>query len=169
MDGLDESSSSQSGPRGVHVINLNELSGLNTNDEEQVIHEPGPTITVNAPVVHDEASDVDEGESANGSTSFKDKMKKKSKKLSENDVQVIRFGSLGLVNVLAMAGIGYWGYKKYSSGGNDLKIVGIIVGACVGISALEIAGLRYRPNSLIKSNLFSSAFKVWRERKDKSS
>lgn len=96
-------------------------------------------------------------------------MKKSPKKLSKNDVQVIGFGSLGLVHVLAMAGVGYWGYKKYSGGGNGLKIVGIIVGACVGISALEIAGLRYRPNSLMKSNLFSSAFKVWRERKDKSS
>jgi len=165
-NGLGESGSSQSGPEGVHVINRNELSALNTNDEEQVIHEPGPSITLNAPIVHDETGDADEEKSANGYTSFKDKMKKKSKKFSKDDVQVIGFGSLGLVNVLAMAGVGYWGYKKYGGG---LKIVGIIVGACVGISALEIAGLRYRPNSLIKSNLFSSAFKVWRERKDKAS
>lgn len=149
-NGLDDHSSSQSGPGGVHVINRNQLHELNTNTQDQVIREPGPSITVNEPIIHDETGDSDEEEeeaaaaaAANGSSSFKEKLKKSSKKLSKKDKEIIKTGGIGVVNVIAMGAIGYWGWRKYGGGENGWKVVGILAGAWVGISALEFIGIRY--------------------------
>jgi hypothetical protein len=146
--GLGDTSSSLSGPGGVHVINRSELSELNMNSEDQVVHEPGPSITVNGPSIRDETVDAEE---ANGSPSFKEKVKSP-KKLSQNEKEVIKYSGVGTINLLAMGIVGYWGWKKYNSGENGWKVLGIVAGCWVGISALEFAGMRYSLHTSMESN-----------------
>src|SRR5271170_454402 len=135
--GNDETSSSQSGPGGIHVINRSDLSDLNTNDSDQVIHEPGPTISVN-PVIHDETHDEESEE--NGG--LKEKLKGH-RKFSKKDKEVAVYGGIGTVNLLCLGGIGYWSWRRYSAGTeNGWKILGIAAGAWAGITAFEWLSMR---------------------------
>ena len=47
-----------------------------------------------------------------------------------------------------MGAVGYWGWRRYGGGENGWKVIGIVAGVWVGISALEFAGLRYFPELL---------------------
>jgi hypothetical protein len=136
--GNDETSSSTSAPGGVHVINRSDLSDLNTNDSDQVIQEPGPSITVN-PVIHDETHDEESEE--NGG--LKEKLKGH-RKFSKKDKEVAVYGGIGTVNLLCLGGIGYWSWRRYSAGTeNGWKILGIAAGAWAGITAFEWLSMRY--------------------------
>jgi hypothetical protein len=136
--GNDETSSSQSAPGGVHVITRSDLSELNTNDSDQVIPEPGPSISVN-PVIHDETHDEESEE--NGG--LKEKLKGH-RKFSKKDKEVAVYGGIGTVNLLCLGAIGYWSRRRYSAGTeNGWKILGIAAGAWAGITAFEWLSMRY--------------------------
>jgi hypothetical protein len=81
----------------------------------------------------------------NGTSCFKDKSKGR-KKFSKKDKEIVVFGGLGGVNVLALGVVSYWGYKRYTGGENVWKIIGIAAGAWVGLSALEFLSVRCVPN-----------------------
>lgn len=78
-------------------------------------------------------------------TSLKDKLKGR-KKFSKKDKEIVVFGGLGGVNVLALGVVSYLGYKRYTRGENAWKVIGIAAGAWVGLSALEFLSVRYVPN-----------------------
>ena len=139
--GNEETSSSQSGPGGVHVINRSELSDLNTNDSDQVIHEPDPSISVN-PVIHDKTHDETHGEEEeNGG--LKEKLRGH-RKFTKKDKEVAVYSGIGTVNLLCLGAIGYWSWRRYSTGTeNGWKILGIAAGAWAGITAFEWLSMRY--------------------------
>jgi hypothetical protein len=136
---LDETASSTSGPGGVHVINRSELSHLDTSSD-QVIPASGPSIGLNAPVIHDETGEIlgTEGTSEESSSGIL-----KGKKFSKKDKEVVVYSGIGTLNLLALGGIGYWGWRRYSGGENVWKVIGIAAGAWAGLTAFEWLSVRY--------------------------
>jgi hypothetical protein len=135
-------SSSSSGPSGVHVINRSELSELDTSDQ-QVVGDSGPSVS-EAPHITDETKeDTRPDEGVNGE--IKDVKKKLTgkKKLSAKDKEVAMYSGVGTLNVLALAGIGFWGWRRYTGGENGWKVLGIAAGVWVGFSSLEWLSVRY--------------------------
>ena len=112
---------------------------MNTSDE-QVVDGPGPTITLNQPVIHDETVPSSMGESK--TEEVKDKLTGK-KKFSPKEKRVAVFGGIGTLNLLALGAVGFWGYRRYKLGENGWKILGIAAGAWVGLSAVEWLSVRY--------------------------
>jgi hypothetical protein len=154
------------------LINRSELAELNTNEEEQVISEGGPSISMD-PITVDETTS---SQAESGGESVKEKAKEKAngikdkltgkKKFSEKDKRVALFGGVGTLNILAMVGVGVWGYKRYNAGESGWRTAGIALGAWAGVSAIEWLGVRY---DFLKFRFDSfSAMSVWREKKDKS-
>jgi hypothetical protein len=120
------STDSSSGVGGVHVVTRSEADSLDTSGDT-ITSEP-QTITVH-PVIHDETEGPKE--------------KRRHKKLSPKEEQLAVFGGIGFLNVIALAGLGFWSWKRLSRGDNGWKVVGIAAGLWVGINAVEWFGVRY--------------------------
>jgi hypothetical protein len=67
------------------------------------------------------------------------------KKLSKKDKEVAAvYGGIGTVNLLCLGAIGYFSWRRYSTGTeNGWKILGIAAGTWVGITAFEWLSMRY--------------------------
>jgi hypothetical protein len=142
--GADDTSSSTSAPGGIHVIPHSELAEINTTDE-QVIAEPGPSITIDRPTIHYETHDDDDDDEADPESTangIKEKLKGH-KKFSAKDKEVAVYGSFGTLNLLALGAVGYWSWKRYTGGETAWKVVGIAAGAYVGFVGLEWLSVRY--------------------------
>jgi len=115
------------------VISSSDADELDTGGDPTT-SETRQTITVNAPVIQDETDDAND--------SPKEKLKRH-KKLTHKEEQLAVFGGIGFLNACALAGLGIWGWKRYTRGDNGWKIIGIAAGIWVGITAVEWFGVRY--------------------------
>ena len=135
-------SSSSSGPSGVHVIDRSQLSELDTSDQ-QVVGESGPSFSEAPHITYETKNETRSDEGVNGEIkNVKEKLTGK-KKLSAKDKEVAMYSGVGTLNVLALAGIGFWGWKRYTGGENGWKVLGIVAGVWVGFSSLEWLSVRY--------------------------
>ena len=133
---------------------------MNTSDEP-LTDEPGPSITVNQPIVTDESAP---------SRSKKDEVKDRltgKKKLTPKEKKYAVFGGVGTLNCLALGVIGYWGYKRYTAGGeNGWKILGIAVGAWAGLSAIEFLTVRLFLYLMFAD--LNSGYAAWKDKRHQS-
>lgn len=72
----------------------------------------------------------------------KDKLTGK-KKFTAKDQQVAVYGGVGTLNLLALGGVAFWGWRRYTGGENGWKVLGMAAGIWVGISSLEWLSVRY--------------------------
>ena len=97
---------------------------------------------------------------------MKEKLKGR-RKLSKKDKEVVVYSGIGTVNLLCLGAIGYWSWKRYSTGTeNGWKIIGIAAGVWAGITAFEWLSMRYVPEC--RNSTDFSALETWKH-KDKSS
>jgi hypothetical protein len=89
----------------------------------------------------EDAAHSDEG--VNGEMKkVKDKLTGK-KKFSAKDQEVAVYGGVGTLNLLALGVIGFWGWKRYTTGGESgWKVLGMAAGIWVGVSSLEWLSVR---------------------------
>lgn len=120
------------------MINQNDLLELATDD--QVSPETGPSISV-GPIDKTGVED----DQVNGISSLKEGLKGHDK-WSNKDEQMVVYGGVGGLNLLALGAISYWAHRRFAGGENIWKVIGIAAGAWAGISALECISMRYMPS-----------------------
>jgi hypothetical protein len=69
------------------------------------------------------------------------------KKLSKKDEKVVVYSGVGTLNLLALGGIGYWGWRRYTGGENGWKVIGYAAGLWCGVATLEWLSVRYIPDN----------------------
>jgi hypothetical protein len=74
------------------------------------------------------------------------------KKLSKKDEKVVVYSGVGTLNLLALGGIGYWGWRRYTGGENGWKVIGYAAGIWCGVASLEWLGVRYIPDKFFKTD-----------------